>query len=102
MGHQLLSEYKFRKFSCFYVLFTVLMNLTLEKHITYFAFNFNDVGYRANAPTIDSATSKFNFVIGRLGIILISPNIFLLYAIFSTTITPINEDTTDLTNLIIN
>ena len=61
MDHQLVSECQFLKFRCFSVLFTVVIKLILEKHITYLAFNFNDVSYTANAQTIDSATSKFFF-----------------------------------------
>ena len=37
------------------------MKIILEKHITYSAFNFNDVSYTVNAQTIDSATFKFFF-----------------------------------------
>ena len=37
------------------------MKLILEKHITYIAFNFNDVSYTVNAQTIDSATCNFFF-----------------------------------------
>ena len=61
MDHQLLSECKFQKFRIFFILFTVLMKLMLEKHITYFAFNFNDGSYSANVQSIDSATSKIFF-----------------------------------------
>ena len=78
------------------------MKLMLEKNITYFAFNFNDANYTANVQSINSATSKIFYWIGRLGGIFISPKVCLLYAIFSMRITPINEDTTDLTNLILN
>ena len=86
----------------FFILFTVLMKLMLEKDITDLAFNFNNASYTANVQSIDSATSKIFYWIGRLGGIFISPNICLLNAIFSMRITPINEDTTDLTNLILN
>ena len=58
---ELLSECKFLKFRCFFLLFTVLMKLMLDTHITYFGFNLNDVSYMANAQTIDSATSQFFF-----------------------------------------
>ena len=58
---ELLSECKFLKFTCFFLLFTVLMKLMLDTHITYFGFNLNYVSYRANAQTIDSATSQFSF-----------------------------------------
>ena len=61
MDHQLVSECQFLKFRCFFALFTVLMKIILEKHITYSAFNFNDVSYTVNAQTIDSATFKFFF-----------------------------------------
>ena len=79
--YQLLSECKFRKFRCFFLLFTVLMKLILEKHITYFASNFNNVSSTANAQTIDSATSKFFFWIGRLGVYSFPINICLLHAL---------------------
>ena len=61
MDHQLLSECKFLKSRFFSRLFTVLMKLMLDTHITYFGFNLNYVSYRANAQTIDSATSQFSF-----------------------------------------
>ena len=66
------------------------MKLMLDKHITYFAFNFNDVSYTANAQTIDCATS-------------LNSLIYVYYMLFfSKTITRINKDTTDLRNLILN
>ena len=61
MDQQQVLECQFRKLRCFFLLFTVLMKIILEKHITYSAFNFNDVSYTVNAQTIDSATFKFVF-----------------------------------------
>ena len=58
---ELLSECEFLKFRCFFLLFTVLMKLMLDTHITYFGFNLNYFSYRANAQTIDSATFQFSF-----------------------------------------
>ena len=57
------------------------MKIILERHITYFAFTFNDVSYTANAQTIDSATTKFFFKIGRLGVYSFPINICLLYGL---------------------
>ena len=42
MNHQLFLKCKFQKFRCSFILLRVLLELMLEKHITYFAFNFND------------------------------------------------------------
>ena len=61
MDQQQVLECQFRILRCFFLLFTVLMKIILEKHITYSAFNFNDVSYTVNAQTIDSATFKFFF-----------------------------------------
>ena len=82
MDNQLLSECKLLKFRCFFLLFTFLMKLMIDAHITYFGFNLNDVSYTANAQTMDSATSQFFFSIGRLTGIFISPNMCLLLALF--------------------
>ena len=37
------------------------MKLMLEKHITYFAFDFSDASYTVNVQSIDPATSKIFF-----------------------------------------
>ena len=82
MDHQLLSQCKFLKFRYFFLLFTVLMKLKLDTHITYFGFNLNDASFTANAQNIDSATSQFFFSIDRVSGIFISSNICLLLAPF--------------------
>ena len=81
MDQQLLSECKFQKFRCPFIFIRVLMKLMLEKHITYFAFNFNDASYTANVQTIDSAVSKMIFKL--VGLVVYSfPQIYVYYMPF--------------------
>ena len=81
IDHQLLSECKFQKFRCPFIFIRVLMKLMLEKHITYFAFNFNDACYTANVQTIDSAASEMVFELVRL-VVYSFPQIYVYYISF--------------------
>ena len=98
MDHQLLLQCKLLKFRSFFLLFTFLMKLMIDTHITYFGITLNDVIYTANAQIVDSAISQFN----SSWYIHFPKYMSTISSFFSMRITPITKDIADLPNMILN